>query len=128
MMKQSSDHRSWFHEHRVEVLLLNELVDSRIARYASGRGGRSVMHAIGEAFVSTDAGSLLGLTNVGIQRVRRTHPGKNRSELMPWPIGRTIVAVLCSFAYRNQGWSLAIQDSDGCTLTVNAHFQPYICH
>ncbi len=106
MMEQSNDNPSWFHEYRVEVLLLNNLVSSRIARYAGGAGKGSVLHEMGKMFASTNAGYLLGLTNVRLGRARRMRPGKNRSALMPWPVGRTIVAVMCSFAYHDQEWGL----------------------
>jgi hypothetical protein len=65
--QRTDDHRSWFYEHRIEVLLLNELVRSRIARYTNGGRKRAgVVNEIEKAFdTGTTAGFVFGISVAG---------------------------------------------------------------
>ena len=42
--------------------------------------------------------------------------GKTRAEQVPWPVGRTIVAVLCSLARRGMTVASVYQAHDGCVI------------
>lgn len=124
------DHSSWFHEHRIEVLLLNELVRSRIARYTNGGHKRvGVVDEIEKAFgTGTTAGFVFGISVAGsvfLQGARGMGSGRKRTENVPWPVGRTIVAVLCSLANRNQELADVAQGSDGCTLAAKVSFSAF---
>jgi hypothetical protein len=122
-----NDHYSWFDEHRIEVLLLNELVRSRIARYThGGRTRAGVVDEIEKAFgTGTTAGFMFGISVAGsvfLQGARGMRPGQKRTDNVPWPVGRTIVAVLCSLANRNQELADVAQGGDGCTLAAKVSF------
>lgn len=124
------NNHSWQDEHRAEVLLLNPLIQNRIARHT--RGGQAELSAISalkNAFSKGDkAGFLLGLSLAGnllIQRRRKLPPGPKRTEQLPWPIGSTIVAVLVSFANRGQRLIDIQQGSAGCTLTGEIDFSSF---
>jgi hypothetical protein len=119
--ESTDDYSSWFHEHRVEVLLLNELVRSRIARYTNSSKPGGVLNEIERAFSSGRDGFLFGVALTGsvlLQRASRMHPGQKRTEEVSWPVGRAIVAVLCSLAIRNQELAEVTQVNDGCTLAA----------
>jgi hypothetical protein len=52
-------------------------------------------------------------------------PSQKRTEKVPWPVGRTIVAVLCSLANRDQELADVAQGGDGCTLVAKVPFSAF---
>jgi hypothetical protein len=124
------DYRSWRDEHRVEVLLLNPLIQNRIARHTRGsRREPSAVSTLKDAFSKGDAaGFIFGTSLAGslfLQRRRRMARGPERAEQLPWPIGSTIVAVLVSFADRDQRLVDIEQGEAGCTLAAEIDFSNF---
>lgn len=121
-MEQEQGVASWRYEHRVEILLSNNLVQNRIGRHTRGRRGEpQVFGEIKKAF-SHPHGLIWGaalLGNTFLQQRKSLRPGLLREEQVEWPIGSTIVAVLCSFADRDQELVDIEQGTDGCTFSVS---------
>ena len=120
------EYDSWFYEHRFEVLLLNELVRNRIARCSNGGQKRAgVLDEIEKAFGAGRDGFLFGVSLAGgvlMQRAARMRLARKQTERLPLPVGRAIVAVLCSLASRNQELTDVAHTSDGCTLAASVTF------
>lgn len=108
----------------MEILLLDPLVRNRIDRYTRGsRREPAMVAAMKDAFSKGDkAGFVLGLSLAGsalLQRGKRLPAGPRRADVLPLPIGSTIVAALVSFADRHQRLVDVAQGSDGCTLAAD---------
>jgi hypothetical protein len=114
----------WFDEHRIEILLQDPFVQHRIARYSSTRP--PTFQESMQRFAATAPG-ILSLPVIAAHRIVPLLS----SNKINWkderhfnlPIGRAIVAALCSFESRGQQLIDFDQRADGCTLLAKMAFK-----
>ena len=114
----------WAHETRYEALVAIPEVRERIARNADLAETRMT----GEEFLALadKIGGKAGLLPVPVAPVAElvqpiyedlgVQTGKKRAERVPWPVGRVLVAVLCSLARRDMDIRSVRQADDGCVV------------
>jgi hypothetical protein len=112
----------WSSEHRYEILLKYPEVREKIERAAAecrtwltGEQFLKLTEKAFEPIMGVSLGTVQAIAQpislkLGIQT------GKSRSELIPAPLGRTIVATLCSLARHGRKLSNVHQAEDGCVI------------
>ncbi|MFJ2899412.1 hypothetical protein ACIO87_31615 [Streptomyces sp. NPDC087218] len=114
----------WPDEHRYEVLVRVPAVRDAITASAS----RTQLPMSAEEFLSRAASAvpLVGRPMLrgaehgrGLGRKLRFRTGKSYETELAQPVGRALVAVLCSLALHGQGIRSVEQHEDGCTLTAD---------
>lgn len=113
---------SWHDEHRYAVLIGLDAVRDQIAQCAAGAqpglGSEHFLELCDAAFSSLGGVSLQTVGNIAMTLGARlgVATGKTSTRECSAPIGRVIVAALCSLARHGQALEHVRQAEDGCVL------------
>jgi hypothetical protein len=114
--------RDWEEEGRYQVLLHFPEVRALLAQHAAqsrkGISGEQFLEFCDMAFVPLVGVSLSTVASLVVPIYSRLgiRTGKSRREVLPAPIGKTLVGALCSLARHGRPLKQVHQGEDGCVL------------
>lgn len=114
----------WQNECRYEALMqypqVRDLIARNAARAPSGLTGEKFLDLCDEAFSPIPGVSLKSVAGMaaGLYAQWGIETCKSRRDVLPTPIGRTIVSTLCSLARHGRSVKEVQQANDGCIVTA----------
>ena len=123
----------WSRESRYAVLIAHPEVHELLA-HASARAGKRVpIEKVFEVYDKLMSKSLYGMSSAALTPIAAAigtrlgiKTGKEGSEAIDAPIGRAIVAVLCSLASRGYPIKDVHQAQDGCAIEATLARRPHV--
>jgi hypothetical protein len=114
---------NWEHDVHYEHVVRVDAVRTAIARHAAsakkGISGEAVLALYDQVMSSPVPLEKLAAIMQPIYESWGIRTGKDRTELIPMPIGRAIAQTLCSFARQAQTFESIEQHDSGCILTAD---------
>jgi hypothetical protein len=113
---------AWQEECRYQVLLhfpeVRDLIAKHAAKSQKGMTGEQILGLFDKAFKPIDGVSLTTVASIAIPIYSHlgVETGKQRTAFTSYPIGKTVVAIVCSLARYGRTLKQVHQGEDGCVL------------
>lgn len=120
--KDPIDPKGWNNESRYKILLqyveVRDLIERHTAQCRTAMSGEDFLDLCDKAFAPLVGVPLVTVANIAVPIHSRLgiQTGKNQSKILSAPIGKVIVAILCSLAKRGRSLKHVHQGEDGCVI------------